>query len=236
MPQLIRTPEQVFREESKDIYLIHFRNRKGINSPAGREIQAWLHTNLPHTRIELLAPSEDSGYLSGNSGVCNLRVDFSEADLATFCARWETPEGKSVDRRFQCFLMPYQAWFEKHGHFVPTKERPTALGLTLWWDTPTGIIHQQISKEDAVTRHLKSHPGTPADLWMHAVRLWPELASVDPSRLTRGWIESAEPDEAGDVTWSLIIDSPHSDTEDDSAKAREWFGLPEGTVVQGYWG
>lgn len=234
MPQLIRTPEQIFREEGKDIYLIRFRNRKGLNSPVGKEIQKWLHTNLPQVRIELLAPSEDSGCISGYFG--DLRVDFSEADLTTFCARWETPEGKSVDRRFQCYLMPYQTWFEKHGHFVPTNERPTGLGLTLWWDTPIGIIHHQVSMEEAVTRNLRSHPGKPADLWMHAIRLWPELASVDATVQTYGWVEPTEPDEGGNVRWILLIDNFPGYPKDRKEVLREWFGLPEETLIRSFWG
>ena len=96
MPQLIRTPEQIFREEEKNIYMIRFTtagDEEDIFSstsesfPGRDEILAWLKENTPGAHVEPLAPSEKSGYLCGYFG--DLRIDFSESELATFCARWE---------------------------------------------------------------------------------------------------------------------------------------------------
>ena len=57
MPQLIRTPEEIFRAEAKDIYFIAIKDDKGQESPAWGEIQEWLKSNLPDTRVEMMAPS-----------------------------------------------------------------------------------------------------------------------------------------------------------------------------------
>ena len=59
---------------------------------------------------------------------CQRPADFSESDLAAYCARWENQKGKSMDSRLQCFLSPYKDWFAKHGNFIPTLERPAGLG------------------------------------------------------------------------------------------------------------
>lgn len=232
MPQLIRTPEQIFREEGRDIYLIRIKDEEGRDLPAWQEIQDWISANLPNTHVEMLGPSEDSGFICGYFG--DLRVDFSEADLAAFCARWETPDGKSVDPRFQCYLWPYEKWSEKHGNFIPTKDRPAGLGLTLWWDTPIGFIHHQITLEDAAVHELENHPGRPEDLWMHALRLWPELASVDTEKLVYGRIV---PDESREGAWLVLLEnSPFNGFSNyRRKKLRDWFNLPKSTRIENYW-
>lgn len=100
-------------------------DEKWEGSPGWQPIQDWLQANVPNSRVEMMSPSESSRWISGYFGA--LRVDFSESDLATFCARWETPDGGSVDPRFQCFLMPYKTWYEKQAKYVlyrPMCRRP----------------------------------------------------------------------------------------------------------------
>lgn len=244
MPQLIRTPEEIFRDEGKDIYLIRFRQGdKDIEAiddidsrtlcaetrPAIKEIRDWLQTNVPNARMERLAPSEESGWIVGYFG--DIRVDFSAAELATFCERWEEPDGKSKDPRFQCFLMPCKPWFEQYGNFVPTLDRPTRLGPTVWWNTPIGFIHHQVEIDQASDEPLLAHPGRPADIWMHAIRLWPELVSIKTSTLTRGSISKSS-----DGNWEVVYsDCPWSEfsRQDD---LRDWFGLPAGTnIIRDEW-
>ena len=120
MQQLIRTPEQIFREEGKDIYFIRFQyeNAEGyfaspdqVELPVRKAMLAWLREHVPNSRVEYLAPSEYSGRLIGYFG--DVRVDFSEIDLAAYCARWENMDGTSIDPRFQCSRLPYDCWVEK---------------------------------------------------------------------------------------------------------------------------
>lgn len=75
MPLRVRTPEQIFREEKKDIFFIEFKavepldlefNEESLfdenEDPPGRgEIIAWLEEKLPHCKTEPLGPSENSG-------------------------------------------------------------------------------------------------------------------------------------------------------------------------------
>lgn len=137
---LIRTPEDIFRAEGKDVYCLHFNQDDASQVAQTRsEMLDWLSQHLPGTRTELVGPSEHSGFLMG--GPAALRVDFSEQGLAVFCARWENPEtGLSLDPRFQCFLMPYADWLAEHGHFVPTLDKPGHVGLAVWIDTPLGVL------------------------------------------------------------------------------------------------
>jgi len=120
MVMLIRTPEDIFRAEGKDVYYLHFYEWEDCSKTEQirSEMQDWFAQHLPDTRTELMGPSEHSHFVMG--GPVGLRIDFSEQGLKAFCARWEDPEtGKSLDPRFQCFLKSYANWFAKHGHFCP---------------------------------------------------------------------------------------------------------------------
>ena len=239
MPQLIRTPEQIFREEGKDIYSIRFNEEDSDdqlfpsdqeNLPARKEMLAWLTENIPNAHIEFLAPSENSGFLCGYFG--ELRVDFSEADLATYCARWENEDGGSIDPRFQCYLWPYKKWFDKLNELTPTNKRPDAPGLTKWWDTPIGFIHHQIGMEKANGQELNTHPGNENDIWFSAVRLWPELASLDPYEITRGYTVKQK-----DKSWAVYyvpggsVFNQREFSEKRQEELLSWLKLPSETKV-----
>lgn len=228
MPYLIKTPEQIFRETGKDLYLIRFCEDKAAQAAASSEIQQWITANLPGTRVEPLAPSEYSGWISGYFG--DLWVDFSTAGLAKWCARWETAEGKSVDERFQCFLMPYQVWYDKHGRFVPVREEPAGLGVTVWIDTPIGIIYHQLDSEHAGSDLGTTHPANARDLWMHAVRLWPELAQVALDKLDSGEIfRTAGTNGKWIATFDAGFGFTRSNEEIENRKqaVRAWFKIPD---------
>ena len=184
MPMLIRTPEEIFRAERKDIYAIHNLEGKSRNTPGMALIEQWLKVNLPGTKMELLAPSEYSGMICGGING-TLRVDFTPEGLQQFCDRWEV-DNASVDSRFQCYIRPYQEWFQEHGRFVPTMAKPNGIGLNVWWHTPKGVIHHQLDMEDATAKGLSRHPADSRDIWMHVVDMWPEIAKLDPQQLTYG--------------------------------------------------
>lgn len=121
MPQAIRAPEEIFRAERKDLYIIRFKPDEEMewlpNPPGRKELVAWLKSNLPSVRIEPLAPSEKSGILSGYDG--RIRVDFDQDSLAVFSAHWEDAEGASIDSRWQCYLWPYELWLKEDGSDQP---------------------------------------------------------------------------------------------------------------------
>lgn len=109
----IRTPEDVFRSENCDVYILDFREQDPHKKKkTWAEIEKWLRQNLPESAIEILGPSENSNYIEG--GPLTMRVCFTQSDLRTFCRRWEDAEGRSVDPRFQCILLSYEEWKQKH--------------------------------------------------------------------------------------------------------------------------
>lgn len=227
MPLIIRTPEQIFREEGKDVYFVRFFDLGGdrdlldsVNqkSQASEDFCRWMKKHLPHVRVERLAPSEKSGWLEGYFG--DIRVDFSDEDLVTFCAHWEDEHGESKDARLRCFVMQYQTWFVQHGNCIPTRERPTKISTTVWWETPIGFIYYQTDKAKPIASHL--------DIWMHAIKLWPELALLESRKLTHGLIFKSQDDK-----WEVVItDSPFSkDRFSRDEELLEWFNLPENIQI-----
>ena len=114
MPQLIHTPEEVFRRERRDIYTLEFQEGSSEDiQKTFKKMQAWFKQNTPDSPTEMLAPSEYSGWIDG--GPTSLRIAFTPADLAIFCEQWENTDGGSLDPRFQCCIHPYADWLENDG-------------------------------------------------------------------------------------------------------------------------
>lgn len=234
MPMLVRTPEDIFREEKKDIYLIrnlehkrkyHFPNQ----APGMKMIQQWIEENLPGTRIELLGPSEHSGIICGGIDG-TIRVDFSAEGLQKFCVRWEVND-QSVDPRFQCHILPYQRWFDKHGRFVPTREQPDSIGLCSWVHTPLGFLVHQIDLAEAQALNLQHHPAHTRDLWMHAKELWPELAVLDLYQISYGYTLLDENWAVCGVAHWRPFKQLNGYTPPSDQEIRTWLRLPDSIEV-----
>lgn len=128
MPRYIRTPEEIFATEKKDIFFIEFADPDGEispldgfpyipegeegdeydseNPPARQDVLDWFFQYLPEVLIEPLAPPESSGFIAG--GVKGrLRIAFDDASLQVWCAHWEDENGDSTDPRLACFRLPF---------------------------------------------------------------------------------------------------------------------------------
>ena len=227
MPRIIRTPEGVFREEGRDIYVVCFKDEdEAAAEQAESDLTAWVEANIPGTPLEPLGYSEKSGWICG---VMGLRIDFSEEGLKKFCDRWENAEGKSLDKRFQCFLLQYKTWLEKSERYIPIRDQPEGPGITLWVDTPLGFIYHQISAKEAKQLKSQKHPANWRDLFWHAQKLWPELEGVATDKLTYGNICQEEENETWVVWYSDDSSKPFSKSR--KADLRRFFGLPPKTPV-----
>lgn len=227
MVQLIRTPEQIFREERRDIYALRFLQRREDDVRQTRqEMHAWFAKHMPDSRTESLAPSEHSGFIVG--GPIELRIAFTDDDLQQFCQRWETPDGKSNDPRFQCYQYSYLAWWNKRGHYQPTLERPNILGPSVWVVTPLGILSHVLSIEQG---HY--HSATVRDIWANACEQWPEFKPMNLDDLSHGqvvWSEHAN-------KWLLLWNAPFSELWEFAEKTErwrkvaDWLGLPSDSEI-----
>lgn len=229
MPQLIRTVEDIFRAERQDVYALHFlENKSSAIRHTWHEMQSWFERHIPDSPTETMGPSEHSGWIEG--GPSCLRIAFTPMDLKRFCDEWEYTDGSSKDPRFQCCMYPYQAWWEKHGHYCPTAERPSEPGVSVWIESPLGILSHVICD-----RETRSHPATARDLWANACQQWPQLRDIDFNQLHYGQVvRMSEPDQWL-LTWNESIASmmsePSRRTEADWRKVADWLRLPHNTPM-----
>lgn len=232
MPMLVRTPEEILQTEKKDLYILRSSEPEQRNAPGLVMVQAWINQHLPGTHVELIGPSSYSGMIIGGIGR-DVWVNFSPEGLAAFCARWEKND-QSVDPRFQCFIYPYAQWYQDHGRFVPTRDKPSRIGITQWWYTPLGFIHHTLSEADS--QGVEHHPTDAYDMLRSAKSIWPELQGIDPSAMTHGSIYFSDRDNKWIATYERAITryNPHSlPTE---GNIRDWFGLtPETEVMDASW-
>jgi len=124
MPTLIRIPEEVLRQTRRNLYYIRFnvdpfKIEEKEDIPGRKELLDWFAKECPEVELEDLGVAQigDMVILSGCIGFL-LRVDFDKASLAKFCTTWETPEGASLDPRWQCIVYPY-----KHYLKLPKEKR-----------------------------------------------------------------------------------------------------------------
>ncbi|MBY0465739.1 MAG: hypothetical protein K2W33_12425 [Burkholderiales bacterium] len=222
MPMLVRTPEEILQAEKKDLYILRSNETERRNAPGLVMIKEWIKEHLPGTHMELIGPSAYSGMIIGGIGR-DIWVNFSPEGLAAFCAHWEKDD-QSLDPRFQCFVYPYAQWYQEHGRFVPTRDKPSRVGITQWWYTPLGFIHHTLSEEDS--QGVEFHPADIHDILRSAKSKWPELKGIDFCAMTHGSIYFSNHENRLIATYGRAITSynPHwLPTEGD---IRDWFCLP----------
>lgn len=232
MQRVIRTPEDIFREEHRDVYALEFSEDGLKLKEAMRAMEKWLMKNLPLSNAEKIAPSVHSGWLWLEGAPRNLSINFSDGDLIKFFEKWLTLDGQSKDPSFICRFYSYTQWWEKHGHFMPTFEKPLKPNVSLWIETPLGILSHVITDEV-----LSRHPSTVEDLWANARKKWPQLESFRLKDLRNGSIDimSINP-----IKWNLVWEAPKRLGPTDKNNASwnsilDWLCLPQDTPVNSLW-
>lgn len=222
--RIIRTPDGIFRAEQRDIYFLNFKQKNQKKSQKTlEEMQAWFAKHLPDSPTELMGPSEQSGFIAG--GPVYLRIAFIDADLATFSAQWENAEGFSLDPRFQCCIFSYDEWWAQHGHYTPTFLRPDAAGVSVWIETPQGILCHVVDEGSDKTRH----PATARTLWANACKQWPELKTLKLENLRCGEvIQASRESNPWSVIWSQSLSQLRlQDEESENLQSiLTWLRLP----------
>ncbi len=133
MPRRIDNFTSYFHRKKRDLYFVTFTQVKkdpmGFPAvqdyeaiPGRRELLKWIQENLPDTKVGPILPFDsDSGFIAiPYDG--SIYVDFTREDLEKFESRWETPDGHSLDSRWQCYFYPLTEYMEKHGGRIPTPE------------------------------------------------------------------------------------------------------------------
>lgn len=124
MPRLLRTPEEILRADpAKDLFLLRFSSAwigiARLNPrPAGKAtILKWFAENLPEVELEPLGFSEFSDFICGGASG-DIAVHWTEEQMSMYCAKWEHPDGTSLDKRWQCLWYSQSEYADrlaKHG-------------------------------------------------------------------------------------------------------------------------
>ena len=228
MPQFIRTPEDIFRAERRDVYALHFceTTSKAIQK-TWQEMKAWFERHMPDSPTEMMGPSEHSGWIEG--GPSALRIAFTQADLQRFCDEWEYPDGSSKDPRFQCCLHPYQTWWDERGHYMPTLQRPASPGVSVWIESPLGMLCHVLTDDKAT-----SHPASARDLWANACQQWPELQKVELHDIAHGQVLHLKDRRHWLMLWNdsfANMMSHQRKTEADWRRLADWLRLPQDAEI-----
>lgn len=133
MPRRIDNFTSYFHRKQRDLYFVTFTQatKDPMGFPAVRDCEAidgrrelldWLREKLPSTDVGPILPFDsDSGFIAMPYDG-SIYVDFTPEDLEKFENRWETPDGKSIDSRWQCYLYTLEEYKEKHGGRIPAPE------------------------------------------------------------------------------------------------------------------
>jgi hypothetical protein len=193
-------------------------------------MDAWFTLHMPNSPTETLAPSEHSGWIMG--GPNSLRIAFTDEDLKAFCAKWEDADGKSLDPRFQCCVTLYADWWKQYGHYSPTFLKPKKAGVSVWIETPLGILSHVITDTE-----ITSHPATARDIWANACQQWPELQTLNLEDLRYGCV--AQTPECT-TPWTFMWNFPFRKSFQTPEKASwlpilDWLCLPPDTETGSEW-
>jgi hypothetical protein len=226
MIQRIRTPEEIFRTEKKDVYALRFNQDKlAQKEQTLAEMQRWLHLNMPQSPTEVLGPSEHSNWFEG--GPTMLRIDFQHEDLQAFVETWETRDGLSKDPRFQCCLLSYDEWLQEHSRYIPTLQRPSSPGVALWVETRFGVISHVVSGQN-----FKHHPTNYETFWMHARELWEELEANELADHHYGSVIYSPQKDEYTLLWNAALGSGSHNQFERLKKIAQWLRLPPHSKIE----
>jgi len=182
MPMRVSTPERWFRMRQCDLY--QFQLAEG-QKELPVELKDWIAENLADRTIELLGPSEHSGWIMG--GPCYPTLAMSEEEVLKFSHRWEDDSGKSNDPRWQCYQRRYSDWFEQFDRIEVFKGSPPKGMQFRWLFCDAGLYWLRGHYQDSDASH-RDFPGEPCiDDWWWACRKFPEIEAATVSSFMMGY-------------------------------------------------
>lgn len=136
MPYLITTPEEWFRDQMCDLYVIRPAQERKYSKKRfmseQKELYAWFADHLPNTQLSIVGSSEYSGWIEG--GPNYLTADFDLEGLATFNAACEKMAFWQIE------TWSLSDWCNR---VEAVELLPSPVGSSQkvrWWDTPRGIL------------------------------------------------------------------------------------------------
>jgi hypothetical protein len=185
MPMIIPTPEEWFRNEKRDLYLIRYQRSgkfsKKKNMADQIALNNWFEKQLPNTPLSIIGPSEYSGWITG--GPSYFTADFDSASLAIFNSAWGAGTAWKIE------ACSFDEWRDR----IESINLLTSPGLKYkkvrWWDTSRGIfIMNAITEGRYVDSDDKASELqlTRNDGWWRLQQLIPEFSELSVDTFPSG--------------------------------------------------
>lgn len=243
MPCIISTPEEWFRSQQRDLYVIEYRapEREDEDSlaeddeaqsrfmQAQKELNAWFEERLPLTPLRIIGASEYSGWITGGPGY--FTADFDPAGLALFNAEWDENSAWYIE------TWPISVWQQRIEAAQLLPSPVGALQKMQWWDTPQGILllSGYPLKEDA---YCENGFLSVEDGWWRLQQLVPELSEHQAETFPCGqfWPFRMDDKSHADIfvrfVWNQSWESrAYIADPRNLQRLREAIGIPKGIVT-----
>jgi hypothetical protein len=240
MPMIISTPEEWFRVQRRDLYLIVLNEDLGQPSKDKymefqKLLNKWFDENLPNTLLRIIGSSENSGWVTGGPGY--FTADFDANTLAIFNAAWGAESAWKIE------VWSFEKWREQ----VESANLISSPGLEYkkvrWWDTSRGILFL-----DAITQGVfvggDEQPGeihlTHRDGWWRLQQLFPEFSEYRADKFPSGvfWPHANRANESFLILdWTCHAEWKPEDYVKDVQKIRKLkiaIGIPEDMPLEIY--
>lgn len=189
MPQLINTPEDWFRNQMRDLYLIRLAQEEKYSKKKyiaeQKKLHTWFAEHLPHIHLSIVGPSEYSGWIEG--GPRYLAADFDLTGLATFTAAW----GEETFWRIEKWS--FADWCKRVEAVGLLASPVGSLQKVRWWDTPRGILMLNANTKGNFLGGLSSETILSLqDGWWRLQQLFPEFSEHKADAFPCGFYWPAE--------------------------------------------
>jgi hypothetical protein len=245
MPALISTPEEWFRTQQRDLYIIEYRppdedkegkpeiknktrlkKDKSIFMQAQKALNAWFDGRLPHTPLEIIGSSEYSGWIIGGPGY--FTADFDPQGLALFQSEWDTNSAWYVE------IWPVSDWRKRIDATQLLSSPIDGLQKLQWWDTPNGILLLSAStskcgyNEDGFLSH--------EDGWWRLKQLCPELSKYKSRTFPCGTFwpfreGNSHVEIIVEYVWEFWDSKVYAKNPQNLRRLADAIGIPEGITV-----
>lgn len=247
MPCIISTPEDWFRAQQRDLYIIQYRAPYENNmerpeeydededvdeSPfqqAQKELNAWFDERVPHTPLRIIGSSEYSGYIIG--GPTYFTADLDEHGFALFKSEWDENSSWYVE------VWQVSDW-QKRINAVQLLPSPVIeLQRMRWWDVPQGIL--LLSAYTSNYGYCENGLLSLEDGWWKLQQLFPELSEHQADTFPCGqfWPFRMDNKSVTDIfvefVWDQSWDSnAYVKNPQNLKRLKEAIGIPENVTTQ----
>lgn len=243
MPYIISTPEDWFRTQQQDLYVIQYRVPDEDNAEdqeadeslfrqahkqAQKELNAWFDEWLPHTPLRIIGASEYSGWMTG--GPTYFTADFDPDGLALFKSAWDENSAWYVE------VWSISDWRKRIDETKLLQSPVENLQKMRWWDTPQGILLLSAYTSDC--GYCEDGFLSLKDGWWKLQQLFPELSEHQAKTFPCGkfWPFRMDDKSHTDIFVEYVYgqswdSKDYANNHQNLQQLAETIGIPEGITI-----